>query len=202
MNAAQHPLEDFEADVQRNEPLLRTLMPGADWRWLRYPYLSEGAAPQRPQLRSFLADEGYRVAGVTMSFSDYLFNEPYARCVAKADKQSVGELERDYLSAAQDSLRFSRAMAHDLYGHDIPYVLLMHVGAFDARMLTRLLSFYHARGVELVSLAEAQSDPWYQQYTDLRQAPGPSSLEAAMSERQLALPPRTDYSRKLEAMCR
>jgi lysophospholipase L1-like esterase len=203
MDAGKHPVEDFEADVRRNEPLLRTLMSGADWHWLRYPYLSEGATPeQRTQLRGFLGGEGYRVAGVTMSFSDYLFNEPYARCVSKGDKQALSELERDYLSAAQDSLRFSRAMSHELYGHDIPYVLLMHIGAFDARMLPRLLRFYRAQGIELVSLEEAQADPWYAHYTDLHQAPGPRGLEAAMNERHLALPPHTDYSRTLDALCR
>jgi lysophospholipase L1-like esterase/peptidoglycan/xylan/chitin deacetylase (PgdA/CDA1 family) len=203
MDAAKHPVEDFEADVQRNEPLLRTLMSGADWHWLRYPYLSEGDTPeQRAQLRTFLGTAGYRVAGVTMSFSDYLFNEPYARCVSKGDKRAVAGLERDYLSAAEDSLRFSRAMSHELYGRDIPYVLLMHIGAFDARMLPRLLRFYRAQGVELVSLEEAQADPWYAHYIDLRQAAGPRGLEAAMDERHLALPARTDYSPTLDALCR
>jgi peptidoglycan-N-acetylglucosamine deacetylase len=111
-------------------------------------------------------------------------------------------LERDYLSAAQDSLRFPRALSHTLYGRDIPYVLLMHIGALDARMLPRLLRFYRAQGIELVSLAEAESDPWYKHYTDPREAPGPTGLEAAMTERHLALPPRTDYSRTLDALCR
>jgi peptidoglycan/xylan/chitin deacetylase (PgdA/CDA1 family) len=202
-NAAQHPVEDFVTDVQRNEPLLQTLMSGGDWHWLRYPYLAEGATlEQRTQLRTFLAEQGYRVAGVTMGFSDYLFNDPYARCVAKEDRKAIGELERDFLSAAQDSLRFSRTMAHELYGHDIPYVLLMHIGALDAQMLPRLLRFYLAQGIELVSLAEAQSDPWYQHYIDLRQPAGPSGLEAVMNERHLALPPHADYSRMLDALCR
>jgi peptidoglycan/xylan/chitin deacetylase (PgdA/CDA1 family) len=203
MNAGQHTAEEFEADVQRDEPLLAKLMSAADWHWFRYPYLSEGETPgKRAQLRGFLAERGYRVAGVTMSFGDYLFNDPYARCAAKGDRQAVAHLERDYLSAARDSLRFSRALSHTLYRRDIPYVLLMHVGAFDARMLPRLLRFYRSQGVELVSLSEAESDPWYGQYTDLRQAPGPGGLEAAMSERHLPLPPRTNYSRKLESLCR
>jgi hypothetical protein len=30
-------------------------------------------------------------------------------------------------------------MSEQLYNRDIPYVLLMHIGAFDARMLPRLL---------------------------------------------------------------
>ena len=203
MNAGQHPVEDFEADVQRDEPLLRTLMSGADWHWLRYPYLSEGATPkERAVLRAFLAEQGYRIAGVTLGFADYAFNEPYARCVAKGDSQAISELERDYLSAAQDTLRFSRGLSHLLYGRDIPYVLLLHIGAFDARMLPRLLGFYRAQGAELVSLAEAESDPWYDHYTDPRRAPGPDGLEAAMRERHLVRPPPADYSRTLDALCR
>ncbi|MFL6605586.1 MAG: GDSL-type esterase/lipase family protein [Steroidobacteraceae bacterium] len=202
-NAAGHPPEDFEADVQRDEPLLRTLMSGADWHWFRYPYLSEGATlEERARLRAFLAEEGYRIAGVTMGFADYLFNDPYARCVAQGNRQAVSELERKFLSAAQENLRFSRALSGELYGRDIPYVLLMHIGAFDARMLPRLLHFYRAQGVELVSLAEAQSDPWYKHYSADLRASGPAGLEAAMGERHLALPPRTDYAPSLDALCR
>ena len=34
----------FIANIEANQPLLRTLMPAPsdDWHWLRYPYLSEG----------------------------------------------------------------------------------------------------------------------------------------------------------------
>ena len=42
-------------------------------------------------------------------------------------------------------------MAQALYGRDIPYVLLLHIGAFDAR----LLASYQSRGFRFVTLVEA-----------------------------------------------
>ena len=86
MNLNDHSLEDFEADALRNEPVISTRMSTGDWRWFRFPNLAEGNTPEkRNGARSFLQKRGYKVAAVTMSFGDYLWNEPYARCVAKKD---------------------------------------------------------------------------------------------------------------------
>jgi peptidoglycan/xylan/chitin deacetylase (PgdA/CDA1 family) len=78
------PLADWEADLVKNEPLLESYMPANSWRWVRFPYLDEGDTPdKRAAARKFLAAHGYKIAGVTTSFGDYLFNGPYARCVEK-----------------------------------------------------------------------------------------------------------------------
>ena len=37
-------------------------------------------------------------------------------------------------------------------------MLLLHVGAFDAEMLRRLLQLYRARGFQFVTLPEAERD--------------------------------------------
>ena len=37
--------------VRRNEPLLRARMAGADWHWLRYPFLDEGTPAKRDTVR-------------------------------------------------------------------------------------------------------------------------------------------------------
>ena len=197
------PLEAWEADVVRNEPVLRAKMRGSDWRWLRFPYLSEGDTPEkRAGARAFLAGRGYRIAQVTMSFSDYAFNEPYARCTAKGDEAAIARLERDYLAAAQEELGRSSAMSQALYGRDIPLVLLMHLGAFDARMMTRLLALYRERGAAFVTLPQAERDPVYRTDLDLGGPPEPDTLEAGMSARGLALPPRQVDLAWLDAACR
>ena len=41
-----------------------------------------------------------------------------------------------------------------------PYVLLMHLRAFDARMLPRLLDQYRRDGAMFVTLEQAQADPF------------------------------------------
>ena len=48
----------------------------------------------------------HKVAAVTMSFGDYQWNEPYARCRAKGDDAAVRSLESSYLEGADDSIRY------------------------------------------------------------------------------------------------
>src|SRR3546814_5001240 len=74
-------------------------------------------------------------------------------------------------------------------GRRIPLVLLMHVGALDARMLPRLLGFYRAQGVRFVSLAEAERDPFYAGDIAPATARRPATLEAAAIAKGVALPP-------------
>ena len=203
MSLDERPLEEFEHDTLENEHLLSTLMPGQDWRWFRYPYLAEGESEEkRTAFREFLRQHGYKIAAVTMSFGDYLWNAPYARCKTKGDAPEVDKLEGSYLKAAAESIDYYRSMSHTLYWRDIPYVLLMHIGAFDAEMLPRLLELYHARGFEFVSLSEAESDAFYRSSIDLSLPAEPDMLEEAMRARHFALPAHTDFAPQLESSCR
>jgi lysophospholipase L1-like esterase len=189
MNANQNSLEGFEADITRNEPLLSGLMKNEDWHWFRFPYLAEGDTPEKKAaIRAFLLQHGYRVAGVTMSFGDYQWNEPYARCKAKGDSNAIASLESSYLQAAEDSIGYYRQLSQTLYGRDIPYVLLMHIGAFDAEMLPKLLDLYRAKGFQFVTLDEAERDDFYREDTDLRLPPGPDMLEGVAAERHAPIP--------------
>jgi peptidoglycan/xylan/chitin deacetylase (PgdA/CDA1 family) len=203
MNLNQSSLADWEADVLRNEPILKAYMVDEDWHWLRYPYLAEGdTAEKREGARAFLRSHGYRIAAVTMSFGDYMYNEPYARCVAKKDSAAIAQLEDSYLKTADETIETTRSMSKTLYGHDIPYVLLMHVGALDARMLPRLLKLYRDRGFTFISLEEAERDPFYKSDVDLSLPAGPDMLEQVMGERKLQPPAHPNPTLDLSAICR
>ena len=202
LNLNTEPLEAWEADVVKDEPLLETQMGRGDWRWLRFPFLAEGDGPgTRAASRAFLASRGYRIAQVTMSFGDYAFNEPYARCMARGDQAAVDRLERGYLQAAEDEIVRARSMSRTLYDRDIPYVLLMHLGAFDARMLPRLLSLYQARGFSFVTLPHAERDPFYGPDLELTGPLAPDTLEAMMAARGLHPPAGQDLA-WLDDLCR
>ena len=203
MNLNQSSLEAWEADLLKDEDILKADMGSADWHWLRYPNLAEGeTAEKRLGARHFLGEHGYRIAGVTMSFQDYAYNDPYARCVAKNDTAAVAQLEAAYLAAADAAIDSSRAMSKGLYGRDIPYVLLMHVGALDAKMLPRLLKLYRDRGFTFVGLEEAEKDPFYRNDIDLSLAPVPDTLEEAMRARKLPLPAAPHPAVDLNTICR
>jgi peptidoglycan/xylan/chitin deacetylase (PgdA/CDA1 family) len=205
MGLGSNSVANWEADLVRNEPLLEKHMAGQDWRWLRYPYLHEGETPEKHvAARKVLKAHGYRVASVTMSFGDYAWNEPYARCMAKGDAAAVAVLETSYLKAAKDSLDFERAVSNTLYGRDIPYVLLMHAGAFDARMMPRLLKMYQDNGVTFVGLEEAERDKFYAADFKTEATAVPTTLEEAAKAKGVALPQQAPPwgGASLDKMCR
>lgn len=203
MNLNKSSLKDWEADVTKNEPVLEKYAAGGDWRWLRFPYLAEGATPdKREAVRKFLAERHYKIAAVTMSFGDWQWADPYAHCVAKNDQAAIKQLEASYLKAAADEADFKRAMAKALYGHDIPYVLLMHVGALDALMLPQLIDLYRSKGFTFITLEQAEKDPFYKGAVDLSTPDEPDSLEGAMRARGLAFPPHATVAIDLDNVCR
>jgi peptidoglycan/xylan/chitin deacetylase (PgdA/CDA1 family) len=196
MNLNERSLEDWEADVLKNEPVLEKYASGSDWHWLRYPYLAMGETPEkRLAARRFLLAHGYRIADVTMSFGDYMYNEPYARCVAKKDDAAIRQLEESYLKIADESIDYARAVSKATWGREIPYVLLMHVGAMDAEVLPRLIDLYRKRGFIFVTLEEAEKDPAYASDLDL-------SLAEPARTYSTPVPPPPHPDLDLNAICK
>lgn len=156
------PAVRYEADIARNEPLLRRLMGDDDWRWLRYPYLREGdTLPKREAIRDYLAKHDYRVAQVSLNFEDWAWNDPYARCMEKKDEKAIAWLHDSYLAAADRSIANFRELTQRLYGRDIAYVLLLHIGPHDAKMFPKLIALFRSRGFRFVTLQQAMADPVY-----------------------------------------
>jgi peptidoglycan-N-acetylglucosamine deacetylase len=201
-NLNQVSIEDFEAEIVRNEEPLQRFGSGGDWRWFRYPYLAEGDEPaKRDAIRDVLARRGYRIAAVTMSFADYEWNDAYHRCRARDDAQGLEALEGAYLEAVRESITRSRSLSRELYGRDIPYVLLTHVSPFNARMMPRVLEVYREAGFEFTTLATAQRDPVYRGDLDPSHPAPPTDLGARARERGVAIPRGTSRRQMLAAAC-
>ena len=195
--------DQFMAELKRNEPLLQSLMGGQDWHWFRYPFLAEGGADpaRRARIRTLLAGQGYKVAPVTMGFDDWAYSDTYARCAAKGDSAAIARMEAAWLAGAEAAIVRYRAMAHTLYGRDVPYVVLMHLGAFTARMMPQLIALYQKHGFRFVSLEEAMRDPFYAAEVNPALPPQPQGLEGAMMAKNLPIP--AGYARPaLDSMCR
>lgn len=165
----------FLASVKANEAPLAAAAGRSDWHWFRYPFLAEGRDPAaRDAVRARLAADGYRIAGVTMSFDDFAWNPVYAACAAKGDRAAIARLETGMLADARAAALAARSRAQAQVGHDIPYVLLMHVGAFDAQLLPRILAQYRAMGFRFTTLDQAEADPFYAAALHPRR-PGPTA---------------------------
>ena len=155
------------------------------------------------ELRKYLAEHGYKVAQVTLDFSDYTWNNPYARCVAKQDAQAIEWLKSTYLSTAKEDIALDRKLSMMLFGRDIKYVLLLHIGALDSIMLPDLLDLFKKQGFDFISLEEAQKDPAYQSDPDAALKFGGTLLEQLTEARHLNYPPHRERPMdKLDAICR
>jgi peptidoglycan/xylan/chitin deacetylase (PgdA/CDA1 family) len=157
-------LAAWEADVEAGEPALATLMQGADWHYLRLPNLSDGTDKERHDgAFGYLGNHGYRIADVSVAFSDWVYTDAYARCVAKGDTASIEALKAQYLKGVDDGIAHMKAVSNRVYGRMIPQVLLTHIGGWSAVTLPEVLDRLDAAGARYVTLAQAQADPAYAQ---------------------------------------
>lgn len=196
--------EAFERDLEENEPALELLAKtGNDWHWLRYPYLHEGdTVEKRRAVREYLTKHGYKIAQVTLDWEDYMWNTAYARCVAKNDAKSIAWLRTSYLSTASEFLDLGRAQAKLIYGHEINYVLLMHLGAYSSTIMPDALDLLKKKGFKLVTLEEAESDPAYQSDPDMGLHDAGTLLDQMMQAKQLKYPEHVEKPYKeVQSIC-
>jgi len=179
-------------------------MGASDWHWLRFPFLREGdTLEKRRALRAFLGEHGYKVAEVTLSFDDYAYNDPYARCVARNDAAALDGLAESYLSRASQALSVAQQEARRIYGRDVKHVMLLHVGGFQMIMLPKLMELLQQGGFGLVTLEEAQRDPAYAIDPDVPSAGGATLLDLMRSARGIPATPRAEERlTRLDALCR
>ena len=201
--------EAFERDLEQNEPTLELLAKpgpgksGNDWHWLRYPYLHEGdTVEKRRAVREYLTKHGYKIAQVTLDWEDYMWNSAYARCAAKNDKKSIEWLRTSYLTTASDFLDLGREQAKLIYGHEINYVLLMHLGAFSSTIMPDALDLLKKKGFKLVTLEEAESDPIYQGDPNIGLHDAGTLLDQMMQLKQIKYPEHVEKPYKeVQSVC-
>ena len=206
MDLEQNTAEAFEREIAEDEPALESLKGDAkdSWHWFRYPYLHEGdTVEKRRAIRAYLKAHGYRIAQVTLDWEDYLWNTAYARCAAKNDSKSIDWLRSSYLNTASEFLDLGRAQAKLIYGHEINYVLLMHLGAFSSTILPEALDLLNKKGFKLVTLEEAESDAAYDGDPDVGLNDAGTLLDQWMQVKQIKYPDHAEKPYKeIESVCR
>jgi len=156
--------EEFRRNVLRGEPVTRALLAesGGKPRFFRHPMLHTGrdTAIQRG-IQRFLAENGYRVAPVTIDNYDYIFARAYDRAIAAADTSLERRIREEYLGYMTRILTYYEEQSITLLGRAIPHVLLLHANTLNAHTFDALATAYEARGYRFVSLDHALQDPAY-----------------------------------------
>jgi peptidoglycan-N-acetylglucosamine deacetylase len=199
----KNPHEAFEREIEEDEPALELLSQTDDWHWLRYPYLHEGdTVEKRRAVRAYLKARGYRIAQVTLDWEDYMWNTAYARCVGKSDEKSIAWLRSSYLDTASEFIDLGRQQSKLIFGHEINYVLLLHLGAFSSTILPDVFDLLKKKGFKLVTLEEAESDPAYDGDPDVGMHDAGTLLDQWMQVKQIKYPEHAEKPYKeVEAAC-
>ena len=205
LNLAETSLRRYTLDITANEALLKSLVPNeSDWHWFRYPYLEEGETLRKKRaVAEFLKKNHCRVAEVTLDFEDFLWNAPYARCVAREKKEAIDGLKASYLTAAEERIDLGQQMSRMLYGRDIKYIMLLHVGSFETIMLPELLKLLQQKHFKLITLEEAADDEAYKTDPEWLTRHGGDFLTLTMHRRGLAIPKHNLFPKaQLNRVCR
>ena len=185
MGLSKSTIQAWTADLEEGEPILTDLMQGENWRFLRFPFLDGGNAENHDAAIAYLNAHHYRIADVSVSFSDWAYTETYNRCLAKGDQATIAMMKDRYLTAVRAEIVRMKAMSQKVYGRMIPQVLLTHIGSFASVMLPQVLDELDKAGAHYVTLEQAESDPAYAE-TDPRAGEG-SLMERTAGEKGIDL---------------
>ena len=158
------PIERFEADVVRGEPVLRELLRarGMALRYFRHPYLHTGTdLATKRRLEALLAARGCSIAPVTVDVEDYLFAQAYDRAVELGRHGMARQVAEAFVSHVESKFAYHEDLSRRLLGYEVRQVLLLHANSINAERFDALAHMLERRGYTFVTLERALADGAY-----------------------------------------
>jgi peptidoglycan-N-acetylglucosamine deacetylase len=158
------PLAQFEDDTIRGEVVSQVLMNerGFTVKFFRHPFLNTGPTQEaKTAFENFLKERGLTVAPVTLDSQDWVFNDVLGLADQNRDEQLAAKAKSEYLAYADRAFDYFEGMSRQLFGREIPQVLLTHDSTLNAEMLDQYLQKIEKRGYRFIPLEEALADPAY-----------------------------------------
>jgi peptidoglycan/xylan/chitin deacetylase (PgdA/CDA1 family) len=158
-------VEQFEDEITKGEVITRQLMRARQpyQLYFRHPMTHTGDTLEKKEaIERFLAARGYKITPHTIENSDFIFNVPYAEAVQKKDEALARRLRDEYLALTITAIEFAEKISPQIFGREIPQILLIHANDINADCLNEMLKQFEARGYKFVTLDAAMADPAYQ----------------------------------------
>ncbi len=178
LNRDEVTLAAYEADVLKGEALIRDV-PGFT-RLYRYPFLRAGnTVAKRDGFYAFLKTRGVAIGHVSIDTADWLLDERLRKRLEREPKADLAPYRDLYLKHLWACARFYDAWSREVFGREIPHVILMHSRLLNGLFLGDVIDFFRAQGWTWVDPAIAFADPVYA--LTPKNLPGGEALADAVS---------------------
>lgn len=158
------PLASYQDAVVRGDAVTRWLLStrGKAPRFYRHTFTQTGPTKEaKDAFETFLGERGYAVAPFTVEHDDFVFAAVYEDAVTRGHLKEAARIREAYVAHLDPAMETFESMAAELFGRDIPQILLIHASRLNADALEAMLAKLEQRGYRFVSLEEALKDPAY-----------------------------------------
>ncbi|HEV8428267.1 MAG TPA: polysaccharide deacetylase family protein [Pyrinomonadaceae bacterium] len=155
----------FQEEIEKGDVVTRELMKSRRpyQLYFRHPMTHTGDTLEKKQaIEKFLAARGYKVTPHTIENSDFIFNVGYAQAMQKGDAELAKRLCEAYLDFTIAATEFAEKISPQLFGREIPQILVIHSNDINADCLDELLRRFAERGYKFETLDKVLADPAYQ----------------------------------------
>jgi peptidoglycan/xylan/chitin deacetylase (PgdA/CDA1 family) len=156
--------EKFTGEIIKGEILTKPLSEefNLPWRYFRHPFLHVGPNKEKADsLSTFLSENNYIEAPVTIDNADYIFAKAYSNASKAKDEVFKKRIGKDYVNYMEAKIKYFGKLTNRLFDRQIPQILLTHANLINADYYDDLAEMYLRNGYEFITLETALQDPAY-----------------------------------------
>jgi beta-lactamase regulating signal transducer with metallopeptidase domain len=160
------PVDVYEANILKGEPVTRALMDqkGLKLRYYSYPFLNTGPDSQtKHEVEHFLDAHGYTFVPETIDNMDWLFAGAYDDARRRGDTGAMQQIGSEYVPYMERMFEFYEQLSRDVEGREVPQVLLLTAASLNADYLDDLTAMLRRRGYSFITVDQALADSAFHQ---------------------------------------
>lgn len=150
----------FIEDIVRNETVLSGY--SENFKFFRYPLLHTGNTQEKKDsVESFLLQNKYLLAPVTIDNDDYEYNMRYVNAYKNNDTLMMKQIGEDYIGHMISRTLYYDSLSRQLFNRSVNQILLIHSSFINSYYLEELITWYKSNKWNFITTGEALEDPVY-----------------------------------------
>lgn len=141
--------ERYIKEIAKADKRLSPLMP--EKKYFRYPYLAEGRGKSRRDVQTYLTENQYIIAPVTIDSKDFQFNMQLL-AIKRNRTEHLEKIKQRYLSYIWKETEKAEKIAH---GKPVKQILLLHANLLNSHLIADVIQLYKVHGYRFITLDEA-----------------------------------------------